>query len=365
MGRMSCCVRVLLDVDIARKVAFLASPQAYDERPARVEIVETHFSWVFLTDQHVYKLKKPLRSDGIDFTTLEARRRNAEAEVRLNRRLAADVYLGVVPLTLTGGRALAIGGRGVAADWLVKMVRLPAERMLDRRLVCSDCHYVDVHALAGFLVKFFATARPVPIQPMAYLDRFRAECRASRRAFYSGGSRPLQYAADCVVRYIWAFMARHYGLLLQRVEDRRIIEGHGDLRPEHICLGPAPRIIDCLEFRRDLRCLDPVDELAFLAMECERLGARGIEHVLFRQYWRRTSDCPPPGLIAFYKAIAALIRARIAILHLQETPLRDPAKWPKRAAEYLEIARANAGISMSDGRCGLSGLAYPSPDAPA
>ena len=116
------------------------------------------------------------------------------------------------------------------------------------------------------------------------------------------------------------------------------MEGHGDLRPEHICLGPVPQIIDCLEFRADLRFLDPVDELAFLTMECERMGGRGIGRILFRRYRLRTGDSPPPVLINFYKAIGALIRARIAILHLQESPVRDPAKWPKRAAEYLRIA---------------------------
>ena len=103
--------------------------------------------------------------------------------MRLNRRLAADVYIGVVPLTLDGRRSLAIGGKGVVVDWLVKMVRLPAERMLDHRLACGDWHYADIHALADCLAKFFATARRVPIQPMAYLDRFRAECRASRLLF--------------------------------------------------------------------------------------------------------------------------------------------------------------------------------------
>ena len=333
-----CCASAPREVEIGPKVTFLASSQAYDERPARVEIVETHFSWVFLTDRHVYKLKKPLRSDGIDFATVEARRRNAEAEVRLNRRLAADVYLAVVPLTLSGGRALAIGGKGVAVDWLVKMVRLPAERMLDRRLSRRNWRYADIHALAGFLAKFFATTQRVPVPPFAYLDRFRSECRASRRAFRRSGTPPLQYAVGGIVRRIETFIERHYMLLLQRLQHRRIVEGHGDLRPEHICLGPAPRIIDCLEFRRDLRCLDPVDELAFLAMECERVGVRGIERVLFWHYCRRASDCPPPVLIAFYKAIGALIRARIAIMHLQERPVRDPLKWPKRAAEYLEIA---------------------------
>jgi aminoglycoside phosphotransferase family enzyme len=338
-GAAESCDAAAREVDITRKVAFLASPQVYAERPTRVEIVETHFSWVFLTDRHVFKLKKPLRSDGVDFSTVEARQRNAEAEVRLNRRLAPDVYLGVVPLTLVDRRDLAIGGKGVAVDWLVKMVRLPAERMLDRRLVRGDWHYADIHVLADCLAKFFAGARRVPIQPITYLDRFRAECHASRRAVHSSGSPPLRRAVDRVVRYTEAFISGRKDVLLQRLADRGVVEGHGDLRPEHICLGSTLRIIDCLEFRLDLRCLDPVDELAFLAMECERLGAGSIGRILFWRYCQRTGDCPPPVLIAFYKAIGALIRARIAILHLQETPVRAPAKWPKRAAEYLEIAR--------------------------
>jgi uncharacterized protein len=106
----------------------------------------------------------------------------------------------------------------------------------------------------------------------------------------------------------------------------------------HICLGPEPQIIDCLEFRADLRWLDPVDELASLTMECDRTGARGIGPVLFSCYRLRTHDTPPPALIIFYKVIGAMVRARIAILHLQESPIRDPGKWPKRAAEYLAIA---------------------------
>lgn len=336
---VKCCGPASAEIDVSCKVAFLGLPQSYAERPIRVEKVETHFSWVFLADRYVYKLKKPLRGDGFDLSTTEARRRNAEAEVRLNRRLAPDVYLGVLQLTLDDRQGLAIGGKGIAIDWLVKMVRLPAERMLDRRLARGDWHYADIHALADCLAKFFATGWRVPMQPIAYLDRFRAECDASRRAFHSSGSPALQHAVNCVVRYIEAFIGRHNDVLLRRLEDRRIVEGHGDLRPEHICLESTPRIIDCLEFRRDLRCLDPADELAFLAMECARLGAPSIGRVLFHHYCQRTGDCPPPVLITFYKAIGALIRARIAILHLQETPVRDPAKWPKRAAEYLEVAR--------------------------
>ena len=125
---------------------------------------------------------------------------------------------------------------------------------------------------------------------------------------------------------------------MRRLDDGRVVEGHGDLRPEHICLGSTPRIIDCLEFLADLRFLDPVDELAFLTMECEKIGIRSVGQILFRRYCLRAHDFPPPELMIFYKVIGALVRARIAILHLQESPVRDPEKWPRRAAEYLAIA---------------------------
>src|SRR3974390_2741738 len=114
------------EIDIDRKVAFLCTPKAYAEPTPRVERIETHFSWVFLTDRYVYKLKKPLCGEGFDFSSPDSRRRNAEVEVSLNRRLACGVYVGVVPLTLEGGCDLAIAGKGVVIDWLGKMICLPA-----------------------------------------------------------------------------------------------------------------------------------------------------------------------------------------------------------------------------------------------
>jgi uncharacterized protein len=326
------------EIGIDRKVDFLGSPAAYPEQPSRVERIETHFSWVFLTDRYVYKLKKPLRGEGFDFSSPEARRRNAEEEVRLDRRLAHDVYIGIVPLTLERGCDLAIAGAGVVVDWLVEMVRLPAERMLDHRLARGDWTRADINALADRLARFFATARRVNMTPTVYLDRFRAECRHSRHALRSSGGPALQHAVQFVAHRIEAFIFYRKDLLLRRLYEGRLVEGHGDLRPEHICLGPTPQVIDCLEFRADLRFLDPAEELAFLIMECDRMGARSIAPVLFRHYRLSAHDAPPPVLITFYKGIGALIRARIAILHLRESPVRDPAKWPRRAAEYLAIA---------------------------
>jgi uncharacterized protein len=176
------------------------------------------------------------------------------------------------------------------------------------------------------------------ITPTVCLDRFRAECGDSRVALQSGGGPALRHAAQRVARRVEAFIDRRKDLLLRRLIDGRVVEGHGDLRPEHICLGPTPQAIDCLEFRADLRFLDPVEELAFLTMECDRMGASNIGPVLFRHYRLRAHDTPPSVLITFYKGIGALIRARIAILHLWESPVRDPSKWPRRAAKYVAIA---------------------------
>jgi aminoglycoside phosphotransferase family enzyme len=218
------------------------------------------------------------------------------------------------------------------------MVRLPAGRMLDHRLARGDWQCADINALADRLARFFATARRADIRPTTYLDRFRAECRDSRRALRSSGGPELQHAAQYVAPRVEAFIYCRKDLVLRRLENGLVVEGHGDLRPEHICLGSTPQIIDCLEFRADLRFLDPLDELAFLTMECDRIGARSVGRVLLRRYCLRTHDFAPPELMTFYRVIGAFVRARIAILHLQESPVRDPGKWPKRALEYLAIA---------------------------
>ena len=120
----------LAEINLDARVAFLRQPSAYPEQCFRVEAIETHMSWVFLTEQHAWKLKKPVRYDYLDFSTMAARRYYCEEEVRLNRRLAANTYLGVMPLGIDAAGNLNIG-HGTPIDWLVKMRRLPMQHMLD------------------------------------------------------------------------------------------------------------------------------------------------------------------------------------------------------------------------------------------
>jgi aminoglycoside phosphotransferase family enzyme len=130
-----------------------------------VDVIETHYSWVLLTDRYAYKLKKPVQGEGFDFRSVDGRRRNAVAELRLNRRLAPDVYLRTVPLTVQTDGRLTLDGRGEPVDWLVQMVRLDADRMFDRRLARRDWRYGEIEGLAQRLARFFATAPGCDCRP--------------------------------------------------------------------------------------------------------------------------------------------------------------------------------------------------------
>lgn len=325
---------------IAVKVAFLRRPASYPEATDRVETVETHMSWVFLTERFAYKLKKPVRYDFLDFRRLDARHRSCEEEVRLNRRLAPEVYLGVVPLTEDAGGGLHLGGFGEPVDWLVKMHRLPAERMLDRTIVEGRLTPPQVRGLALFLAEFYRNAEPVAMTGPAYRARLDAEVAANLSHLRDPAYELPGELVERLCRAQADFLAARPALFDRRTRERRIVEAHGDLRPEHICLGPRPQIIDCLEFKREFRILDPADELSFLSLECARLGAADVEPLLFEVYREVTEDAPAPELIAFYKAYRACLRAKIAVWHLREPAPRTPEKWPPLARRYLALADA-------------------------
>jgi aminoglycoside phosphotransferase family enzyme len=262
--------------------------------------------------------------------------------VTLNRRLASDVYLGAVPLTVDTHGSLHLAGRGRTVDWLVHMRRLPAEQTLERAVIDHRVRETDVRRVVERLAEFYGSAAPVAIDPVRYRRRFEEEAHAIRSEL----ARPRFGLPPEVVERLaaaqLAFLAAHGDLLEERAQEGRIVEGHGDLRPEHIYLASDPIVMDCLEFNRDFRILDPADELAYLAMECDRLGATFIDDWLFATYCDRASDRPPRILLEFYKCARAYLRAKIAIWHLDEPEVREPSKWTRRDHEYLQLAQAYA-----------------------
>lgn len=331
-------------VDLAAKVAFLERPGSYPEGTAAVEARETHMSWVFLTDRHAYKLKKPVKTSFLDYGTIAARRLNCRREVRLNRRLAPDIYLGVVALRHSARIGLHFGKSGRIVDWLVKMQRLAPERTLEYRILAGTVREEDLRRLGRRLATFFHNAPLVPVAPEDY---FRALAKAIRdnqaELARPGFALPHGMVAHLAAAQL-SFLRRNGDLLRKRAAAQYIREGHGDLRPEHVYCDGTPIVMDCLEFNRRLRMLDPVDELSYLTMECDRLGAPRVGEWLFDTYGRETGDRPPPALISFYKCFRAYLRAKIAVWHLADASVQQPARWRERTFEYLRCAETYAHV---------------------
>ena len=326
---------------LSAKVDFLSRPDSYDHRPAGIVCRETHMSWVFLVGGEAYKLKKPVRFPYLDFSTIEKRETACRAELRLNRRLAPDVYLEVMPLTTRGGK-LFIGGDGAPVDWLVKMKRLDERLMLDHLIENKCVRTSQLDRLVETLALFYRSATPVFLSPATHLSDWMRSLAYNKRVLLDPRFQipaGLVYGIDRAQR---GFLALHGNKIAARLRRRRIVDGHGDLRPEHIWLDDRVRVIDCLEFNPRLRIVDPFDEIAFLALECERLGAAWAGHYLRRRMKHVLHDGPTDELFTFYHCHRATLRARLAIAHLQEEHPRTPEKWPRLCATYLNLAERSA-----------------------
>lgn len=319
-------------------VRALSDPATYgEEGRGGVETRETHMSWVFLTATHAYKLKKPVRFPFLDLSTLAARERHCRRELELNRRLAGWVYLDVLPVVRTGTR-ITIGGEGEVLDQVVRMRRLDEACMLDAVLARRHPAMAEIAPVAELLAGFLATAAPVRRDIEDHLGLMVRELALDLAAFARADVPLSEPVVERVMGRLMRALEPGRERFAARLAAGRIKDAHGDLRPEHVYLGRPPAIIDCLEFSDELRIRDTADELAFLALECERLGAPATGELFVAIYERIAGDRPGPWLYAFYKGYRAAQRARLAVWHMAEPGSRPVSHWLHRARVYLELA---------------------------
>ncbi|MGZ3278483.1 MAG: hypothetical protein ACXWKY_11580 [Caulobacteraceae bacterium] len=332
------------------KVAFLSRAGAFPGE-GEVEILQTHMSWVFLTDERAYKLKKPVRFPYLDFSTLARRTQACCEELKLNRRLAREVYLGMAPLILKpegfhlgdlapdGPPAGTLNG-GDIVDWLVVMRRLDRGRMLEN-LLGDGVSDGSLSRLAARLSNFYRHAARVRMTPGAWAARRRAEFRDARAVLLDSRLKTPRGLVRRVLALAARVGARCEALAAKRIRSGRIVDGHGDLRPEHIWLGDGVLVIDALEFNASLRAVDPLEEVAFLELECARLKSPKVGLRLKRKILWRLAELRPGPLYGYYRSQRALQRARLAMAHLLEPEPRTPELWPHRTRAYLELALAD------------------------
>jgi aminoglycoside phosphotransferase family enzyme len=270
---------------------------------------------------------------------LEKRRFFCNEEVRLNRRLAAISYLDVLCLTCNEAGELALSGNGEVVEWLVEMMRLDEAETLESRLRRGLVTRSDVEELGRYLADFYSRSQLQIGDGGEYLQHLRQEQKINQLILY----RPdlgLEESAAETLAVVDAALESSAGEIECRIAQGLIVEGHGDLRPEHVFLLHPPQIIDCLEFNRSMRLLDPYDEVNYLGIECEMLGAPWARPLLLEVLKGRLENAPSPQFMAMISGFRGLLRARLSIAHFLEGEVRQPEKWRPLAVKYLEFARS-------------------------
>lgn len=281
------------------------------------EVVETHSAVLFFVDDRVYKAKKHLDLGFLDFRTVASRRIACEREVELNSRLAPDVYDGVAELR---------GPDGSVWEHLVVMRRLPEERRLSACLDDDVLAAQQLHQVAAQVARLHATSPP----PGA-LARFGT--RDAVRAIWLDGVEVMAPHAGTVfdaqrqeriVSLLERYLEHREPLFDERLRDGWFRDGHGDLQAQDVfCLDDGPRVLDCLEFDDSLRWSDVLADVAFLAMDLERLGHVDVANRFLEDYRAASGAAWPVSLEHHYVAMRAHIRAKVAVLRAVQTGRAD------------------------------------------
>jgi aminoglycoside phosphotransferase family enzyme/predicted kinase len=317
-------------MDLSRLIDALSDEAAYPGQVGEVEVRQTHISAVFLAGPYVYKIKKPVALGFLDFSTLAKRRHYCGEEVRLNRRLAPDVYLGVVPVA-RGNEGLQMEGDGEVVEWAVKMRRLPDEATLQSGLQRGEIGTGVVDALARKIASFHAHAESGP--HIAAFGRFDVVAANARENFEQSSNQVGTTVSKSVFARASALMEEALA------EGRALIDGraqrgvpkdtHGDLRLSHVYYFPGWQspadliIIDCIEFNERFRFADPIADMAFLVMGLILQGHRDLAEVFKEAYFAASGDLEGRGLVSFYISYRAAVRGKVEGMKLVRSEISE------------------------------------------
>jgi hypothetical protein len=328
----------------------LLKPETYPHKPQKVELVQTQMSFIFLTGEYVYKVKKPVNLGYLDYTTLEKRHFFCRQELELNRRLCADVYLAVVPITtsLPGtkrrGNLLCVGGRGKTVEYAVKMKQLPQDRMMDVLLPRGEVTREMVARVAEKLADFHGKAETNrKIAAFGKLDVIRRNCdeNFAQTEKYIGLT-IFRAKYEGIKSHTNSYIKSKGDLFEKRVGVGRIRDCHGDLHAAHVCFTDDICIYDCIEFNDRFRYCDVASEIAFLAMDLDRYRQAGLSRHLVDTYVELSGDEGLLELLIFYKCYRAYVRGKVESFKLDDPLISDgeKAKALESARSYFQLAES-------------------------
>ena len=313
----------------------LHNPACYSHPVQNIRLVETHISWVLLTGGYVYKIKKPVNLGFLDFSTLEKRRFYCEEELRLNRRLAESLYLEVTPITGSPAHPV-LNGPGETIEYAVRMVQFPEDMRLDRMLARGELGKLHVDSLAQELAEFHGRVRVAgDDSPFGNPEHVYEPVKENFEQI-----RPRIEARDRLqLQRLETWSEQSFAGLRRMFEDRKrqgfIRECHGDAHLANmVWLDGRVVLFDCLEFNENLRWIDTMSEVAFLAMDLDDRGHPALARRALNAYLEHTGDYAGLALFRFYLVYRALVRAKVACIRLGQSGLNEKEKRLVRE-EYL------------------------------
>ncbi|MFO1093019.1 MAG: AAA family ATPase [Planctomycetaceae bacterium] len=324
--------------DARRLVSALQSAAAYDHPVADIRVTETHISWIILTGDFAYKVKKPVTLGFLDFSTLEKRKFFCEEELRLNRRYSPDLYLGVVPITGTS-KTPHVAGDGEPFEYAVKMQQFPDEALFSRRLRANSVTTRHIDSLAMAIADFHARAAVArPDSSWGTADAVWAPVEENFRQLQISGHESRQIAE--VRRWSETEFQRLRPMFALRKRDGFVRECHGDLHANNLLvLDDQVRMFDCVEFNENFRWVDVLSDLAFLCMDLADFGRADFAHRVRNRYLETTGDYAGLAVWRYYSVYRALVRAKVAAIRSRQAT--EPAQQQAAARDldnYLALA---------------------------
>ncbi len=320
-------------------VEALLKPEAYPHHPQKVEFTQTQMSFVFLTGDYVFKVKKPVNLGYLDYTTLEKRHYFCQQELELNRRLSPDVYLEVVSIVKNSGR-ISIGGKGELIEHAVKMRQLPRDRNMDSLLLRGQVTEEMVASVAKKLAAFHNSAATNPqISAFGKLDAIMVNImeNLTQTEKYIGKSISAE-KYDYINAYNDKFTRANKPLFQKRLDNGRIKDCHGDLHAAHVCFANGIYIYDCIEFNDRFRYCDVASEVAFLAMDLDRYQRADLSQAFINAYVKFSQDEDLLQLLNFYKCYRAYVRGKVESFKLDDPFIAEKETALAAAKGYFDLA---------------------------
>lgn len=324
----------------------LLEPAAYPKRPQSVELIQTHISYILLTPEYVYKIKKPVEFGFLDFTTLEKREHFCHEEVRLNRRLTEEIYLKVVRIVESDG-AFKIIDNGKAAtenktiDFAVKMRRFDEDTTLNSLILNDRADNELIKRIARRIADFHQGA-----ETGEHISEFGLKNIIEKNTL-ENFSQTVEFIGpilskdkfDLIKKFSVNFIRKNSSLFARRVENNFIRDCHGDIHTEHISVTDKIDIIDCIEFNERFRYADVVSDMAFLSMDLDYLSRGDLARTLEDEYFKKTKDKDGKQLLNFYKSYRAYIRGKVECFKLleKEVEARDRLEAKLNAMRHFHL----------------------------